>query len=315
MSLVRCPHCKLPLTDDEASVAACPACGGSLKPGAGPRAPAAAAKPDESVAPPGAMRWLWGGAVLSLALTPWALSLVLVPGPGAGRARPARARPAGPAPKGAAPQPSQASGKGEAAPPPARATAGKKAAPRETPAALAPPDESPAEPQPEPVPPPAQLAMNEVRLDRPDGTCTLGALRGGSRMKLTGRVRTLRVGAVDAGSLLDASGLEAREVVFTDRVGGRSTVKLRAPGGTVEFHDRVDGDAQVFVTARAVEFRGVIKGRRTHVLVTLTRGGRLRFREIAGSTRLHYRKAAPGDPEPRVEAGAVTGRAELEKVQ
>jgi hypothetical protein len=207
-----------------------------------------------------------------------------------------------------------------------------------------PPKKEPPPPSVVKPPPPPEILVGDVRLlDRPDGEYRIAALRG-TALKLSGRVKTLRIGIVDAGATLDASALEAQEVIVAGRIDGGSTVKLRAPRGRVEFKSKVDGesrlevdapegtvaftdptqlrregskidgDSHVTITAKTADFRGAINGTRTRVVVTLTKGGLLYFREISGSVRLQYRKADPRDPDPRVLGGQVHGAAKLQKI-
>jgi hypothetical protein len=190
--------------------------------------------------------------------------------------------------------------------------------------------------QPEPIPPnpfrpAAPLAM---RLDNPDGEST-PMIKPGGNMVLRGRVKVLRVPGLESGAVLDASELEAEEVIvagkidggsrlwvkapngrvtFLGRIDGRATVDVQAPGGMVTFANpttvardgsKIDGGAVAEVTAKVVEFHGRITGDGTRVVATLTAGGRLAFAEIDGLARLEYRKADPDDPDPSVIRGTV----------
>jgi hypothetical protein len=164
-------------------------------------------------------------------------------------------------------------------------------------------------------------------------------LADGAVVILTGRVRKLHVDGIDTRSTLDASGLQAKEIVVSGKIDRRSTVRLNAGGGSVEVRgkiegesrveiaasggsvvftepsaSKIDGNAQVFLTARSVDLRGPLNGTETRVVVTLTDGGTLRFKEIAGAALLCYRKNAPGDPAPRIEAGVIQGAAQLIKL-
>ena len=58
-----------------------------------------------------------------------------------------------------------------------------------------------------------------------------------------------RVWLVDGGSVLDASGLDAHDIVVAGRIDGGSTVKLNAPRGSVEFAAQVDGRSRLEVNA------------------------------------------------------------------
>jgi hypothetical protein len=182
------------------------------------------------------------------------------------------------------------------------------------------------------------------RIDEPDADYRVAPLAGGSVVVLNGRVRTLFIEGLDTRSTLDASGLQAKEIIVSGKIDGRSTVRLNAPGGRIEVHgktegdsrveivatggtivfsdpatpqspgSKIDGNAQVFLTAKTVDLRGILNGTETRVVVTLTDGGTLRFKEIAGAALLCYRKNAPGDPAPRIEAGVIQGAAQLIKL-
>jgi hypothetical protein len=162
-----------------------------------------------------------------------------------------------------------------------------------------------------------------------------GRIANRSKVKLKGNVRTLKVGSMENDAELDASGLEAKEIVL-GRIAFRCKVKLNAPGGkidfrgmldgpsvltilapegTVTFSERIDNDARLTITAKQVEFQGIIAGNQTLILVTLTPTGRIQFREIAGTARMLYRKANAADPEPVVQAGTVGSRAKFSRQQ
>jgi hypothetical protein len=199
----------------------------------------------------------------------------------------------------------------------------------------------------QPPPPPALpeiLIGDDRRLDRPEGEYRVGSLNGANTLRLSGKVKTLKVALVGGRSTLDASALEAREIYVAGRIDGGSTVKLHAPKGRIEFRSKVDGGSRleidapdgtvvftepapadpeapkidggshVAITARVADFRGDIGGKRTRVVVTLTKGGVLSFRDVAGSVRLEYRKANPRDPDPRVLGGMIHGVARVQKI-
>jgi hypothetical protein len=175
------------------------------------------------------------------------------------------------------------------------------------------------------------------RIDEPDADYRVGPLSGGSTVVLNGRVRKLFIESIDTRSTLDAAALQAKEIIISGKIDGRSTVRLTAPGGQIEVHGKVDGEsrveivaiggsivltpeskidgnAQVFFTAKTVDLRGILNGTETRVVVTLTDGGTLRFKELAGAALLCYRKNAPSDPAPRIEAGVIQGAAQLIKL-
>jgi len=115
------------------------------------------------------------------------------------------------------------------------------------------------------------------------------------RLTLTGRVGLLRIGTVSGKAMLDASGLEAEEIIITGDLNGKAVVTLKAPNGTVTIgghvegfarltviatggelvvprSGRLDGDAEVTVVARDVDVKGKMSGH-AQLIVTLTGGG------------------------------------------
>lgn len=170
-----------------------------------------------------------------------------------------------------------------------------------------------------------------VRLSDPNGSYTVRALNDGDRVKLLGRVNVLRVTGVNGGTL-DASGLEAKLIFFSQPINGASAkVKLHAPGGVVNLvganagrltidapagrvHCRQDinGEAEVQVRARTVQLDGAVNGT-AKVRATLTAGGAaLRFKLLQGSSRLTWKKERPTDPAPAITRGTVRGEAVFE---
>lgn len=175
----------------------------------------------------------------------------------------------------------------------------------------------------------------ELRVNRPDGEFTVPPLGRGQRLKLIGKVKTLKVNLVEGRAILDASHLEASEIIVQRGVNDESSLRLNAPAGTVVFEGQVNSASQVTVnapkgkvlftdavndnsrldiTASDVEFRGQLSGAATHITITLTDNGVLKIGEITGQTAVHYRNAAPGLPDPRVIVGAVHPQAVLKKV-
>ena len=149
-------------------------------------------------------------------------------------------------------------------------------------------------------------------------------------MILGKKIQKLMIRDVNDKSLLDASACEAREIVLTGAVNSRSTVKLNAPHGSIEFfgevndHSQIEinapggkvlfkargdsiinGDSQLTIVARDVELRGAVNGLETQLAVTLTKDGSLKFARLNGEVRLHWRKADASDPMPRIDAGEI----------
>jgi hypothetical protein len=338
----QCIKCSYPLDDDELGKRACPACGTPLR-HVVPFQPLP--RPETRPAPPPQRSLLWPFAGLALlALASFGAGMYMM--------RPADGKQDTPATNTHAAAPVASQEPANSPPPPKT----KEPEPPKSPPKVEEPrkEPKPEAPKKEPPPPPPVLKpsppLPEVlvgddrRLVRPDGEYRIGTLTRGSTLKLSGKVKILRVGMVDGGSTLDASALEAGEIFVRGRIAGGATVKLRAPGGRVEFNGKVDGesrlevdapggtvaftqpseppregskiggDSTVAVTAKIADFRGAIDGTRTRVVVTLTKGGLLYFRDIGGSVRLQYRKADPRDPPPRILGGEVHDSAKLEKI-
>lgn len=325
MAIARCPHCRLPLTTEEARRPVCPSCAVNVAPRAAP--PAVATAP-----PPPARPW-WivrlacegllvamGGGMLWYALSPAQtpeppMLAETAPAPAAPKQVAPIATPVETPPDEAEP-PVELEPKTEPEPP--RATAKWRApapwrgpVPRHKPATTHPTTTAKKSP--------ARVTRHEAifgtarLLDRPDGEFTVPDLRDGQRVQLLGRVGTLRIGAVGARAVLDAARLEARTVICGGPIGGRATVRLVAPDGAIEFRAPIAGEAWVAVRARVVTLGEVSDAAR--VGVVLTRGGTLTFGAVGGRAWLFYRKLAPADPEPEVRGGPVSPDAELRRIE
>jgi hypothetical protein len=240
----QCRKCSYPLDDDEVGKRSCPACGASLRDFApfrpAGRQPAAAAAP-----PRRSLLWPLAGMAL-LALASFGVGLYVM--------RPAENKPEPPSDPVLAAAAEKAPPVPEKSPSPPGKPGPKKEPPKTAEAKKEPkmeaPNKEPSPPPPavKPSPPtrlPEVLSGNDRRLDRPDGEDHIGAILHGTTVKLSGKVKTLRIGLVDGQSTLDASALEAREIFVAGRIGGGSTVKLRAPGGRVEIKSRVDGASRL----------------------------------------------------------------------
>lgn len=140
----------------------------------------------------------------------------------------------------------------------------------------------------------------------------LGSVNSASKV-LLGTAQTLKLRDVNERSLIDGSSLSARDIEVAGALNGGATLKLHAPDGTIALHGDINDNAQVHLIAKNAEFLGNANGEKTFVELTLTKDGSLRFRRLNGGVRLHYQKAAPTDPEPRIAAGEVGPRAEFRK--
>jgi hypothetical protein len=171
------------------------------------------------------------------------------------------------------------------------------------------------------------------KIDSPQGEYVVEPLDGAAQVYLRGRVKTLRIGSVGGDVLLDATGLEAQEVFFTGAVSGRARAKVHAPNGSVEFRAsisgraslvldatggrvtfpkpaagragaEISGDPRMTIRAREVDFQVSINGD-AQVTAVLSAGGKIRFTEMNGHSRLTYRRDAPRDPDPVIGWGIV----------
>jgi hypothetical protein len=398
MSLTRCPHCRVVLTEEEQQAIRCPACAGELW----EDVPTSALEP--AAGRGGRGRWfrfllLAGGSLALLLLaggmgwygwTSWPNNHPVGQSGTNPEAPPtvdtnARNAPAGKPAQGVAttqPRLHWQRTAGKAGPeqrahveahqanppevpviedtPPRSITVAREFAPRVNPVLFPrvpvnngridnpPPNNRPGIQPPRRENPLQRIVFRPVeikRIDNPNGEFRVQSLNRDQKLKLVGRVKTLKVGLIDQHSILDARQLEAKEIIFLDRIDSGSTVLLRAPNGRVLFKARVDGRSQVEVdapngsvlfaepttprgpgskidggsqvkiTARTVTLRGVINGAGTVVDVTINSGGQLQFLEMDGQTALRYHKANPREPVPvRVVWGTVRGGAQVQSM-
>ena len=237
------------------------------------------------------------------------------------------------------------------------------ARPAEVPTAMVPQipaaDETPAPERPEdPSEPPPAAAPGPVAplpipgdgkhlvldIDMPDGSLTFPSstwYKPGMRMILRGRLRHLTIGTVEAGSVVDASGLVAQKIVL-HKV-DNSIVKLKVPNGEVAVispivngsevvidapnsevvfrsngsgkEPRIEGGSRVKVTARQVMVTTSITGEGTHFDVTLDNGGSLKIPKVEGSTVVEYRKSSPENDPPRIDIATTGPKATVRRVE
>ena len=165
------------------------------------------------------------------------------------------------------------------------------------------PKRNPSNPTGAPLGPVLRIDAKDVRekaINRPDGVLLVSDMNRDDRLTLTGRVRVLKIGTVGGNATLDASGLEAAEIVVTGDVNGHARVMLNAPGGRVTIGGLIEGSARLTVTApggavavvarsggfegdsriavvaRDVDVIGRMSGR-AKLLLTLTGGGTTRI--------------------------------------
>jgi hypothetical protein len=203
-----------------------------------------------------------------------------------------------------------------------------------------PPPPPPVDPPKKEVPRPIGVVMKvdpriepKRHFDHPDDTAAVPDLNSKDHVVLTGRVRILRLGAVNGKGSVDASGLVAEEVLITGDVSneamvtvnapsgkvtlngwvaGSSKVTIRAPGGVVVLANsgRFTGGSTVTITAKRLEALGPLGGS-TKVNLTCTAGGSLKLTRAEEGATVTYRKAAAGDPALAIEKGEIRGGAKV----
>jgi hypothetical protein len=173
--------------------------------------------------------------------------------------------------------------------------------------------------------------------DLPDGTVEVTDLDGGDKLALTGKVKTLRIGALNGEAVLDASQLGAEEIVLAGDINGSTVLKVSAPGGKVVIAGSVNGSAKLtihapggevvvagenanvtggttlVITAKRADFRALLNGG-TRVDVTLTVGGSLRTAKMDGGATVRYKPTSTADPVPAIETGELRGGATVKPV-
>jgi ribosome-associated protein YbcJ (S4-like RNA binding protein) len=121
--------------------------------------------------------------------------------------------------------------------------------------------------------------IKRQEFDAPEGVRKFGQINGGGTYQYCGKVKRLEFGLIDGAVTIDASKLEANEIVINDKIDGRSNVILNATGnvtingkvdgrsilviqagGTVTINGKVDGRARVKVKARDLIMNGKVDG-------------------------------------------------------
>ena len=191
--------------------------------------------------------------------------------------------------------------------------------------------------EPKPVavlPPPKPILIDpldnaERKLDAPDGLAEVVDLNGDDRIVLMGRIKVLKLNAVNGSVQLDASGLEAEEIILAGDINGNCALKfgarngrvtirgavvgscrvtVDAPGGSVTLIEggRIGGGATATLTAKTVDAKGIID-EGAKVSAILTSGGTIRVASMDGGAVVTYKRSAPADPAPLVETGDLRG--------
>jgi hypothetical protein len=177
----------------------------------------------------------------------------------------------------------------------------------------------------------ADGVLRVIRIDKADGEFRLPGLNNGAHVKLTGRVKTLRLDPI-SGGMLDASELTAGDIVFTGGINNSAKVKVTAQSSvTVPFIDTrseveiasregkvtvgwINGSARVEVIAREFTLRDYLDGKDTTVTATVTAASRFQFREIRGKSRFLWKKALATDPEIEYKQGIIRAPAEFRQL-
>ena len=195
-------------------------------------------------------------------------------------------------------------------------------------------------PKPMPLPPPKVEIIDPVetpekKLNDPNGEAEVLSLNGMEQLVLTGKIKVLRIGPLNGKALLDATGLDVEEIVFTGALSGSSEVKVNAPNGKVRVTKQINGAAKlriyapdgevtfageeeatltegslVELTAKRVDIQSLMNGG-TRVEVTLTTGGSLRTGVMDGGATVRYRAAVGNQSELKIETGELRGGASV----
>ena len=167
------------------------------------------------------------------------------------------------------------------------------------------------------------LGVMHIKLDDPQGEYAVPATEDGDVLKITGRIGTLKVPGGYSNFLLDASQLAAKSVdvgaihgqsgvavnapegsVSAGGATDQATLAINAPNGKVSLSGGVSKDAKVTVTAKEVDIQGPIWDAQAKILITLSKGGKLRLQDLHAG-RIYYKRADPADPEPIVEVTKI----------
>jgi hypothetical protein len=126
------------------------------------------------------------------------------------------------------------------------------------------PKKQPTEVKAEPKKRPAAKVIaigNDIKLNDADGEYVLKTINGGEKFTLQGKIKTLTLHGLNDKSTLDATLLEADEIVFTGNVNSGSTVLL-GKARTLrirDFNDRSTLDASV-LNATEISLAGAVNG-------------------------------------------------------
>ena len=135
----------------------------------------------------------------------------------------------------------------------------------------------------------------------------------------------------DAAAVIDATRLEAEEIILAGSLNGSTSIKLNtsggkvrivrqvggavrlsihAPGGEVLFTGEEDagltGGSMIDVTAKRLDVQCLMNGG-TKLDATLTKGGSLRTGLMDGGATVRYKPASGNDSDLRIETGELRG--------
>ncbi len=102
---------------------------------------------------------------------------------------------------------------------------------------------------------------NDIKLNDPDGEYSLKTINGGEKFTLQGKIKTLTIRGLNEKSTLDATLLDADEIVFTGNVNSGSTVLL-GKARTLkirDFNDHATLDASA-LDAKEISLIGAVNG-------------------------------------------------------
>jgi hypothetical protein len=172
------------------------------------------------------------------------------------------------------------------------------------------------------------------RFNDPAAEYRQSPLNGHEHVKLVGKIKALRIGDVNGSSVLDASQLEAGEIIVEGAINGETTIKLNAPSGKVHLTKDVNGTAVVeinapggsvtlrqdrtaigggtnlYIATRELLLRGTANGG-TRISVMFNRNGFLKFQKMDGGAQATWFKAEASDPDVQVDSGEIRAGATI----
>jgi len=175
----------------------------------------------------------------------------------------------------------------------------------------------------------------ERKLDNPNGSAEVLDINGTDRLMLTGKIKSLKIGSVNGEAVIDATRLEAEEIILAGSLNGSTSIKLNtsggkvrivrqvggavrlsihAPGGEVLFAGEEDagltGGSMIDVTAKRLDIQCLMNGG-TKLDATLATGGSLRTGLMDGGAAVRYKPASGNDSDLQIETGELRGGASV----